>query len=323
MSLMLVDRKFVFKDVEALKAVVADRLELDPQSLQAVLLAPDEYGEVWKLVTPDQAYIARLCALPLKSMGFSARRFLQGVALESLRLRFVRENTDIPVPKVYLFEPHCSELNCSLTLTENLPGGHIQDRSTENRVHLRDIYTRALGRAVREIHALHFAQFGQEGDPVGLHNCWADTFETLWRGFAEEFCADVSMLQGFLDAYSRLRPFFEEVPVPSLLHGNLHRSNFLLLENGKLTGMIDWVDSIWGDPLLDLAHLRASGVLSVSFFLEYPEAKELIDTREGFVRSCVYEEFFSLERILQRPMFDSDRRRAFDLVTRRLARIQA
>ncbi len=41
----------------------------------------------------------------------------------------------------------------------------------------------------------------------------------------------------------------------SLLHGDLHASN-IFVNNNELEGIIDWSDSLYGDPLFDLARFR-------------------------------------------------------------------
>ncbi|MFF1819536.1 phosphotransferase family protein [Kribbella sp. NPDC058245] len=51
-----------------------------------------------------------------------------------------------------------------------------------------------------------------------------------------------------------LPPFLEEVAEvpPALLHGDLHLRH-LYADAGQLTGILDWGDSLYGDPLFDVA----------------------------------------------------------------------
>ncbi len=171
---------FTFSDPEGLKAVVAERLGLDSAGLEARLLTPDFYGEVWKVESRDAAYIARLCALSTDSPYLSAKRFIQGVALEPVRLEFIKEYTSVPVPNVYFFEPHSPTLHCSLTLTENLPGRHLHQKNQEDWDSIVRAYARSIGRGLKDIHALSHVQFGHEGKAVGLHDSGADVFQILW-----------------------------------------------------------------------------------------------------------------------------------------------
>ena len=303
---MPVKQIFSFKGAEGLKQVVAERMGLESKGLEARLLTPDMYGEVWKLETQKAAYVARLCVLSTEASDLSAQRFIQGVKLEPVRLEFIKEHTCVPVPKVYFFEPHCPTLNCSLTLTEHLPGRHLHGSNQEEWDSIVRAYARSIGRGLKEIHALHHSQFGQEGDAVGLHDSWADVVQILWKGLIEEVCEDTSLVQRFLGAYERLRPFFENVSTASLLHGNLHASNFLLNAAGTVTGIIDWVDSLWGDPLWDLVYLKFPNALGVSFFVEYPESKVLLQSKEGVVRRCFYEYFIYLDKILKAQKRDTN-----------------
>lgn len=314
---------FTFSDPEGLKAVVAERLGLDSGGLEARLLTPDFYGEVWKVESRDAAYIARLCALSTDSPYLSAKRFIQGVALEPVRLEFIKEYTSVPVPNVYFFEPHSPTLHCSLTLTENLPGRHLHQKNQEDWDSIVRAYARSIGRGLKDIHALSHVQFGQEGNAVGLHDSWADVFQILWEGLIKEVCYDPALVQRFFDAYERMRPSFEDIPTASLLHGHLHQSNFLLDPSGTVTGVIDWVDSLWGDPLWDLVYLKFSNALGVSFFVEYPEAKIIIQSKAGLIRGCFYGYFIYLERILKAQKVDANTSDFLRLVVEKLEGLEA
>jgi aminoglycoside phosphotransferase (APT) family kinase protein len=53
---------------------------------------------------------------------------------------------------------------------------------------------------------------------------------------------------------------------PALLHGDLHPRHLYAVGN-KLTGILDWGDALYGDPLFDLARLTMSGPTSTAAFL--------------------------------------------------------
>jgi len=50
---------------------------------------------------------------------------------------------------------------------------------------------------------------------------------------------------------------FNEVTVPALVHYDCWDGN-IFVENGKITGIIDWERTLWADPLMELQFRRFS-----------------------------------------------------------------
>lgn len=71
-------------------------------------------------------------------------------------------------------------------------------------------------------------------------------------------------------------PFVESVSdvTPVLLHGDLHLRHLFAVD-GELTGVLDWGDTAYGDPLFDLARLSMAGPEVLSAFMRGYGALEL------------------------------------------------
>ncbi|GAA1566026.1 phosphotransferase [Kribbella hippodromi] len=69
-------------------------------------------------------------------------------------------------------------------------------------------------------------------------------------------------------AREHLLPFIDSVAdvTPVLLHGDLHPRH-LYATDGHLTGILDWGDTTYGDPLFDLARFSMAGPRATADFL--------------------------------------------------------
>jgi aminoglycoside phosphotransferase (APT) family kinase protein len=112
------------------------------------------------------------------------------------------------------------------------------------------------GRALRRLHGIH----GNDGS-------WAERLlEPIER---------LDVLGGIVpdDLRRRLRvavpPFIDTVAdvEPVLLHGDLHPRHLYAVGN-ELTGVIDWGDAMYGDPLFDLARFSMAGGVATEALLD-------------------------------------------------------
>jgi aminoglycoside phosphotransferase (APT) family kinase protein len=117
----------------------------------------------------------------------------------------------------------------------------------------------AAGQAVRRVHSI-----------VGG--------DVAWRTRLESVLEDLDVLPEELAGRVRelLAPFVASVSrTPAvLLHGDLHLRH-LYAADGELTGILDWGDSAYGDPLFDLARFSMAGPQAMSAFLRGYGAMDL------------------------------------------------
>ncbi len=109
-------------------------------------------------------------------------------------------------------------------------------------------------------------------DGVGLSASWRQRFVNMkeeepewdfygkWHGMFEQTFLERGF---FFDTYERMMSLLDYVPEERyLVHGNYSFSN-LLVHEGRITAVLDWIDSSYGDFVCDIA--------SLSFWL--PEAR--------------------------------------------------
>jgi aminoglycoside phosphotransferase (APT) family kinase protein len=114
----------------------------------------------------------------------------------------------------------------------------------------------ALGRSLRKLHQVRGDGFGLlSTSRLATWEAWltsqVSSLDSLVQ--ADLLPANHQIRLGELVATHPLNPTH-----PVLLHGDLHPRH-VYAANGTLTGIIDWGDALYGDPLFDLARFSIAG----------------------------------------------------------------
>ena len=110
-----------------------------------------------------------------------------------------------------------------------------------------------VGRFQREVAAIHGEAFGLLGDTQRfptLHGLVRHMFANVLRDAQAKqvdlgYAADALLAR--LDADEAI---FAEVTTPSLVHWDMWEGN-IFVQNGELSGVIDWERAMWADPFMD------------------------------------------------------------------------
>ena len=182
------------------------------------------YDEKWRWKQAKEAHVYRLLAA-------------DGVA---------------PVPTILRVEPDTSVIGRAFTVMTRLPGAPLSETPVDD---LADVY-RQLGRLMAAIHTVPQPAFGYVTthvlDPV------SDNTTYMGRQFAKKLREFLELhgdprlhdlVQSYVAAHCDL---FARCRTPVLCHNDIHEGN-ILIEDGKITGLIDVENALAGDPWLDLA----------------------------------------------------------------------
>jgi hygromycin-B 4-O-kinase len=161
----------------------------------------------------------------------------------------------IPIPRVVAIQ--AIDDGHFLCVSERLPGRIIQDVTDVDEL---EALARPVGEVLAEISAVDMSEFGGAGD-FDPATGWTshDDWPSLQTEQAE---VDLDPYRDVLDPVkvARLRDELRDLlgRLPStrrLIHGDFGGNN-LLVDGGRVTGVLDWEAAMIGDPLFDVAAMR-------------------------------------------------------------------
>jgi aminoglycoside phosphotransferase (APT) family kinase protein len=166
---------------------------------------------------------------------------------------------DVPVPRVLLVESLALEgKSVGISVEERLPGIPLDELATQTSDdELAEILRRA-GTLLSRVHSVTTEGFGEiDKHGRGEHASIAGIFsernlnERVLLAAAQSASLDPNIVRRALHV---LREFQKSCPPvsPHLLHGDFAPKH-LLIENGKITGVIDFENACGGDPVLEFA----------------------------------------------------------------------
>ena len=130
--------------------------------------------------------------------------------------------------------------------TTHLPGTPLTQSTVDGKP-----VRRALGEVVARLHTLEGARFGYCGErPSG--DTWYEAFAAMVEALIDD-AADWSVpvpVPQIREAIHRHRAVLDEMNRPALLHFDLWDGN-LLVDDGRLSGLVDGERWLHGDPLMD------------------------------------------------------------------------
>jgi fructosamine-3-kinase len=280
---------------DKLKTQIADAIGQQPTSLQEL-----HGGNVARV---HLAEMASSPPLVIKSSGSGS-----DFAIEALMLRYLAENTDLPVPAVHY-------ANETLLIMDWIDSGDPIDDAAE----------RDAAKHLAALHKITAAEFGFECDtligpllqPNPKMARWLDFFRDhrllfMARQALGENRLSSETMHRFDRLADRLDQWIKEPDAPTLLHGDMWGGN-VLVKDSRITGFIDPA-LYFGDPEMDLAFATLFSSFREPFFEAYEEVKPL---RDGFweVRRDLYNLYPLLVHL---RLFGGDYARSIDSILNRL-----
>lgn len=203
--------------------------------LDPIALATPHVGAVMR-ATPVNGFVGNQTFRLETRAGVYYLKAAETAAEEADACRLAR-TVDAPAPEVIAS-------SARWLITRELPGRPVGSPDL-------GAVLRTVGERVRRVHTIV--------DPSAL---WADRLWGVLDG--------LDVLPDRLAARVRevVPEFVESVAgvTPALLHGDLHLRH-VYAEGPELTGILDWGDTTYGDPLFDLARLSMAGPEVMDAFL--------------------------------------------------------
>jgi Predicted aminoglycoside phosphotransferase len=282
------------KDIIIKMAQKAFQSNLKPEEVQILELSEGFFNVAYEITMPQRSVILKI-APPMKSQIMSYEKNIMKAEVEGLRL--VKEKTKLPVPEIFYYDNSGSLCGADYFFMEKLYGeslyklkgnGLAQDKYDE--------IVRETGKLNREINQIEGSSFGYFGQPEKQGSCWRVTFLAM----LEDVLADGENIEISLGVeYDTVRDLIEkaafsleEVKKPVFVHWDLWDGN-VFVKDDKVSGIIDFERSLWGDPLMEYFFRR--NARSNAFMEGYGD-----DLRKAApVRALLYDMYLYLIMVIE------------------------
>lgn len=209
-------------------------------------------------------------------------------------MELLQQAAQIPVPKVLAFDRSRSLLDGEIVIMEKLQGESYSKLKKALTIEERSEIERQLGYYAVLLHGIKAASFGPLCAPHETNVSWRDVFLMMINSVLDD--GEDAQLPLPLP-YQELRDLLysnticmNEVTEPSLIHWDLWDGN-VLVQEGKITGIIDFERALWGDPLFE--HYFSNTALdNTSFVQGYGTYERLTDNEQ--LRIACYKLYMDL-----------------------------
>jgi len=209
-------------------------------------------NQVFKVGTADgRDLIVRMSKNSERNEKFDTERKVIGLAAKQRA----------PVPNILAVDTTRSVIpGWSFSVSEKLPGIPPQgDKDYGKRV--ADSLLYHAGGALRKVHQVQIAKgFGILNSKLeGFSPSWEDyVLQPFRNDFTKEFVSKGIISQADINeaiTIAQIKRAQLKNVHPGLLHGDFSLGN-MLIQNGKISGLLDFENASSGDPLWDIAHFR-------------------------------------------------------------------
>lgn len=170
-------------------------------------------------------------------------------------LELVKKQTTVPVPGVYYYDDSCTVCESPYFFMEKIPGQNFSEVSDSLPEEEKKRLKQEAGKYVRQLSSVTGEKFGYPGQPGFQGSDWFSVFESMMRlavSDARKLNIDFKIdLDYLFQCFYEDEVCFREIQTPRLVHWDLWDGN-IFVENGKISGIIDFERAVWGDPLMEV-----------------------------------------------------------------------
>lgn len=161
----------------------------------------------------------------------------------------------IPVPMVIGYDDSCTLCNSPYFFMEKLKGNSLNAVKDELKSEQVDHIYVETGDINKRINDISCPAFGYPGQPDFQGKQWYPVFKKMMEaGLKDPQRGNVDLkipLHQMWHCLDRDQALFDEVTEPKLVHWDCWDGN-IFIHDGKVSGIIDWERSLWGDPLMEV-----------------------------------------------------------------------
>lgn len=168
---------------------------------------------------------------------------------------------DIPVPRIYGYDNSRTVCPSAYFVMEKLRGESLNKIGYTLSKEQLDGFHFEIGRIIRKLNGIAAPCFGLPGQREYQGEKWHNVFVKMMTAAVNDAKRTDTELEvppdKIMNLLERDEDIFNEVTEPRLVHFDCWDGN-IFIENGKITGIIDWERTVWGDPLMEVQFRRFS-----------------------------------------------------------------
>jgi len=298
-------------DDKIAERLVREGLRLSDVPVHLEAASSGRFSSAWFVAVKDGPaageYVLRIAPSDNVGMLFYERRMMRQ---EPALHRLIRRRTGVPVPRIVAYDFSRRLIDRDWLIMDRLPGEPLlHSRSGVSAGQLDGILA-DLGRHVAALHRITGRAFGYRGKhrPMQPQRNWADAFEIMWARLLDDCLATGLYHQDIRDLalglFAKYRRVFEEPFTPCLCHMDLWAEN-LLVEGGRLTGLIDLDRACWAEPGIDLAVAEYCGLTRQAFWTGYggrPAMTDAFRVRRWFYLLYEHQKYIVINALRRRDV---------------------
>ncbi len=177
------------------------------------------------------------------------------MATEVDAMRLVAKNPAIPVPEIYYYDNNHDLCDSDYFFMEKLRGENYGLIRSALPQEVQAQIDEEIGAIVREINTFTGAYFGYPGNTALRAGTWKEAFlkicdsvlEDGRRKNADYWEFKMDEIWAVIEKHA---PALEAVTTPNMVHWDAWDLNFFV-EDGHITGLLDFERVLWGDPLME------------------------------------------------------------------------
>ncbi len=243
-------RKLSFREIELLvKNAFGNRVEIK----EIKSIDDGWFNGVYTIILDDMEMILKISP-PGKIKTLRYEKNVMKAEVDVLDL--LNGLGDIPVPKVLFYDGTKHFLDSEyffMTKIKGIPYFKVKESLSRNE---RENIEIEIGKIERKLNHIKGEKFGYFSKDAYKSEKWPEAFRSMFLDILNDGEAYKVKLPFF--KYSTIAKLvfarinaFEEVTEPCLVHWDLYDGN-ILIDNGEISGIIDFEKSIWGDPLMNV-----------------------------------------------------------------------
>lgn len=176
------------------------------------------------------------------------------MAAEVEALNLIKTHTSVPAPQVLYYSDYSSYCDSPFMIMQCMNGEDYQYVCNSYSHEVKKNVLFELGTMTYDFHQIRSTTFGTLGNNTIQFPTWSESFSAFFKNILEDgIDANVQLpfdYDYFFKLLERVNPLLNDVKTPCLVHGDLWLGN-VLVHNEKISALLDFERSLWGDPLME------------------------------------------------------------------------